>query len=199
MTGPLNLATLRAYQVPDVRDDYDPRDTIIYALGVGAGLSDEVDETHFLFERKLHALPTMALVLGTAGFWAMDPKSGLDWLSILHGEQRLKLFRRLDPAGIVQGKTRVTDVADKGAGKAAMIRAVKTLHSLTGAQIAEMTETWVVVGAGGFGGERNLPGDPLPPWYKRLAWFFGIAVAATSVTAIVAYTMKALLPDYPQG
>ena len=43
------------------------------------------------------------------------------------------------------------------------------------------------------------PGDPLPQWYKRLAWFFGIAVAATSVTAIVAYTMKALLPDYPQG
>ena len=43
------------------------------------------------------------------------------------------------------------------------------------------------------------PGDPLPPWYKRLAWFFGIAVAAITVTAIVAYTMKALLPDYPQG
>ena len=43
------------------------------------------------------------------------------------------------------------------------------------------------------------PGAPAPPLWKRLAWFVVIAVAATGLTALVAYVMKALLPDYPHG
>jgi hypothetical protein len=43
------------------------------------------------------------------------------------------------------------------------------------------------------------PGAPPPPLWKRLAWFVVIAVAGTGATMIVAYAMKALLPDYPQG
>ncbi|MDK2757166.1 MAG: MaoC family dehydratase N-terminal domain-containing protein [Blastomonas fulva] len=163
MTRPLDLDRLLAYKVPDARDDYDPRDAIIYALGVGAGLRPDIDETRFLFERHLEVLPTMALVLGTPGFWPMDPQSGLDWPNILHGEQHLRLFQPLDPAGMVHGETRITDVADKGLGKAALIRATKTLRTLGGTLIAEATETWVARGAGGFGGERDLPGEALPP------------------------------------
>jgi acyl dehydratase len=158
---PLDTVTLLNYAIPDARDDYDPRDTILYALGVGAGLSSEVDETQFLYERGLQALPTMALVLGSAGFWPMDPKSGLDWLNILHGEQRLTLHQPLDPVGIMLGVTRVTDLADKGLGKAAMVRAVKTLKNPGGELVAEAIETWVVRGGGGFGGARDLPGEPL--------------------------------------
>ena len=164
---PLDPETLLTYAIPDARDDYDPRDVIIYALGVGAGLSSDVDETHFLYERGLQALPTMALVLGTAGFWPMEPKSGLDWISILHGEQRLTLHQPLDPAGIMLGTTRVADLADKGPGKAAMIRAVKTLKNPGGELVAEATETWVVRGGGGFGGARDLPGEALPPVPSR--------------------------------
>jgi acyl dehydratase len=162
VTTPLDVKKLQSYAIPDSRDDYDPRDVIIYALGVGAGLSPEIDETRHLYERQLQVLPTMALVLGTPGFWPMDPKTGLDWLNILHGEQRLKLFQPLDPAGMVLGETQIADLADKGPGKAAMIRAVKTLKTLGGTLIAEASETWVARGAGGFGGEPNLPGDPLP-------------------------------------
>jgi acyl dehydratase len=158
---PLDTDTLLNYTVPDARDDYDPRDAILYALGVGAGLSSEVDETHFLYERGLQALPTMALVLGTAGFWPMDPKTGLDWLNILHGEQRLTLHQPIDPAGILLGKTSITDLADKGLGKEALIRAVRTLKNPGGELVAEAIETWVVRGGGGFGGSRELPGEPL--------------------------------------
>jgi acyl dehydratase len=164
---PLNRDTLLSYAIPDARDDFDPRDVIIYALGVGAGLNSNIDETHFLFERGLQALPTMALVLGTAGFWPMDPKSGLDWLNIVHGEQRLTLHQPLDPAGIMLGETRITDLADKGPGKAAMIRAVKTLKNPGGELVAEATEIWVVRGAGGFGGARDLLGEALPALPSR--------------------------------
>lgn len=167
MTKPLDVAKLRAYAIPQTRDDYDPRDTILYALGTGAGLSSEIDETGFLFEHRLQGLPTMALVLGTPGFWAMDPQSGLDWINILHGEQRLKLFAPLDPAGTLIGDTAVTDLADKGPGKPAMLRAVKQLKTPGGTLVAEASETWVVRGAGGFGGPRDLPGDSLPATPER--------------------------------
>jgi acyl dehydratase len=167
MTGPLDADKLLAFSIPKARDDYDPRDAILYALGVGAGLSAEIDETHFLFERQLQVLPTMALVLGTPGFWPMDPVSGLDWLNILHGEQRLRLFAPLDPAGTLIGETKVTDLADKGPGKAALVCAVKQLKTPGGMLVAEATETWVVRGAGGFGGPRDLPGAGLPPTPQR--------------------------------
>lgn len=167
MSTPLDVARLRAYAIPDARDDYDPRDAIVYALGVGAGLNPDIDELGFLYERDLQVLPTMALVLGTAGFWPMDPKCRLDWQQILHGEQRLTLHRPLDPAGTLTGETRVTDVADKGPGKPALVRAVKQLRTPGGTLVAEATETWVVRGAGGFGGARELPGEALPPVPER--------------------------------
>ncbi|HEX7761247.1 MAG TPA: DUF2474 domain-containing protein [Caulobacteraceae bacterium] len=37
------------------------------------------------------------------------------------------------------------------------------------------------------------PGAPLPPLWKRLAWFAGLAVAATLATGAVAYALKVLL------
>ncbi len=162
MTQPLNIEKLQSFSIPQAQDDYDPRDAILYALGVGAGLSDEIDETSLLFERGLQVLPTMALVLGTPGFWPMDPGTGLDWLTILHGEQRLKIHEPLDPFGTLIGDTKVTDIADKGPGKPALVRAAKELKTLSGLLVAETSDVWVNRGAGGFGGVRELPGDPLP-------------------------------------
>lgn len=37
------------------------------------------------------------------------------------------------------------------------------------------------------------PGDPLPPLWRRLTWFGGIAVASTGAVAIVAYALRALI------
>ena len=163
MTAPLDTEKLLSYSIPQTHDDYDPRDAIIYALGVGAGLTSEIDETSLIFERGLQVLPTMALVLGTPGFWAMDPATGLDWLSILHGEQRLKIHAPLETAGTLIGSTKVTDIADKGPGKPALIRAKKEVRTLSGLLVAETSEIWFIQGAGGFGGERSLPAEPQFP------------------------------------
>ncbi len=155
----LDIDRLRTYKVPVARDSYDPRDAILYALGTGAGLSEEVDETDFVFERSLKVLPTLALVLGTPGFWPMDPKIGLDWPLILHGEQTLRLFRPLEPVDELSGETRIGEIADKGHGKPALVRAYRTIRDGSDAIVAELSELWVLRGAGGFGGERALPGD----------------------------------------
>jgi hypothetical protein len=37
------------------------------------------------------------------------------------------------------------------------------------------------------------PDAPLAPLWKRLAWFFGLAIGALLATAAVAYALKALL------
>jgi hypothetical protein len=37
------------------------------------------------------------------------------------------------------------------------------------------------------------PDAPPPPLWKRLAWFFGLALSAALATGIVVYGMKALL------
>ena len=37
------------------------------------------------------------------------------------------------------------------------------------------------------------PDAPASPLWKRLAWFAGLALAATLVTGVVAYTLKAAL------
>lgn len=158
----LDIERLRAYSIADCRESYDARDTILYALGVGAGLSDAIDELDFVFERRLKALPTLAMTLGTPGFWAMDPRSGIDWVQLLHGEQSLKLHRPLEPQGELIGRTVIGDVADKGLGKPAMLKSGRTLSTPSGTLVAEIEDVWVLRGAGGFGGPRDLDHDPLP-------------------------------------
>jgi acyl dehydratase len=188
VSTPLNVEKLRGYAIPQATDDYDPRDAIIYALGVGAGLDPTLNERDLLYERQLQVLPTMALVLGSPGFWPMDPRCGLDWINILHGEQRLTLFQPLNPAGTLIGETSITDIADKGTGKAALVRGVKTLKTLSGSMVAEATETWVVRGAGGFGGERALPGEALPPVPDRSPDF--VVTLPTTITQASTYRLS---------
>jgi acyl dehydratase len=188
VSRPLDVKKLLGYAIPQATDDYDPRDAIIYALGVGAGLDPETNEIDFLYERQLQVLPTMALVLGTPGFWPMDPSCGLDWINTLHGEQRLRLFRSLDPTGALLGETSVTDIADKGVGKSALVRAEKRLKTLSGTLVAEATETWVVRGAGGFGGDRELPGAPLPAVPIRAPDF--VLTLPTSITQAATYRLS---------
>lgn len=38
------------------------------------------------------------------------------------------------------------------------------------------------------------PGSPSRPLWRRLAWFFAIALASAATTALVAYLLEALLP-----
>jgi len=154
----LDVEQLHRFHVPEAQDVCDARAAILYALGVGAGLGT-IDEQHLIFERDLAVLPTMALVLGTPGFWPMAPELGWDWPRILHGEQTLKLFRPLELGQLVNGRIEITNLADKGVGKPALVRAKRVLTTPTDRLIAEMEEVWVLRGAGGFGGSRELSGQ----------------------------------------
>jgi hypothetical protein len=93
---PINREQLLSWPFQDIEHTYTPRDTILYALGVGLG-ADPVDtqQLRFLYEAELQALPTMAVILSYPGFWLKDPKTGADWKKILHGEQNIRRHRPL--------------------------------------------------------------------------------------------------------
>ncbi|HJN45915.1 MAG TPA: MaoC/PaaZ C-terminal domain-containing protein [Vicinamibacterales bacterium] len=146
-----------------VEQTYTEKDTMLYALGVGVG-ADPLDEGQlpFVFEEpELVALPTMAAVLGTSGFWFRDPATGVDWKQVLHGEQGIELHRPLPAATTVLAQTRVTEVIDKGEGRGALIysrREIRDKHS--GEPLATLSSTTVARGNGGFGGPATAQPRP---------------------------------------
>src|SRR6266478_4756333 len=85
---------LMNWRFPPVRQTLTKTDCIRYALGVGLG-GDPLDaaQLRFVYEDRLEALPTMAVVLAYPGFWVKDPETGIDWVRVVHGEQAITLHR----------------------------------------------------------------------------------------------------------
>ncbi|ALH81744.1 MaoC/PaaZ C-terminal domain-containing protein [Sphingopyxis macrogoltabida] len=130
------------------------RDTILYALGVGA------TELDFLFEERLQALPTMAVTLGYPGFFWRDPAYGANWQKILHGEQSTVLHAPLPVAGEIVGSTRIEALYDKGADKGALAMVTREIHDGAGMHLATSRSMTFLRGDGGFGGSSE--GAPVP-------------------------------------
>jgi acyl dehydratase len=151
-----------------VRQHYGERDTALYALSLGLG-SDPLDEAAlpFVYEGApggLRALPSQAVVLGYPGFWAREPGTGIDWVKLLHGEQRMRLHRPLPAACEVVGHNRVTHLTDKGEGKGAIMVTERRLETAAGELLATVQQVSFLRGDGGYsllGGGQ--PSDaPLP-------------------------------------
>ncbi len=163
---PINYDKLRALKIPQVAQTYTEKDAILYALGIGLGRDPmDEDELPFVYEKNLKVLPTFAAVLGWPGFWVRDLDTGIDWVKVVAGEQGLVLHRPLDRRGTVIGRTRVTEIIDKGPGKGALIYSERELiDGATGEKIASATQTTVCRGDGGFGGPaRATPAvHPIP-------------------------------------
>jgi acyl dehydratase len=157
---------LMALDLPPKEQSYGARDCILYALGIGFGHDPmDEDELPFVYEKNLKVLPTMATVLGHAGFWARRQDTGIDWVKVVNGEQGITLHRPLGGQGTVIGRQRIVEVIDKGAGKGALVLSERTItDKASGDPIATVTHTMFCRGDGGFGGPpRQAPAPhPLP-------------------------------------
>ncbi|OHV03739.1 MaoC/PaaZ C-terminal domain-containing protein [Mycobacterium talmoniae] len=132
--------------------EWTDRDTMLYALGVGAGTEDlayTTDNSHGIAQQ---VLPTYAVIC-CMGFAAAAKIGDFDFSQLLHGSQQIRLFAPLPPAGRLSVVAEVADIQDKGEGKNAivMLRARGT-DPTTQDVIAETLTTAVIRGAGGFGG-----------------------------------------------
>jgi len=163
---PIVYDKLLALKIPEVEQTYGPKDAILYALGLGFG-QNPLDEAElpFVYEKNLKVMPTLAVVLGWPGFWPRDLDSGIDWVKLVAGEQGLVLHRPLPPSGTITGRTRVTEIIDKGPGKGALVYSERIVtDKKTGDKIATVTQTTFCRGDGGFGGppREAPPPHPIP-------------------------------------
>ena len=158
----IDYQALKQWRFPEVRQTYTDKDTILYALGIGFG-HDPLSPEHlrYLYEQQdLRAFPTQSVVLGYPGFWIRDPRTGIDWVRLVHGEQRMRIHAPLARAGTVVGQTRVTHVVDKGADKGAIVITERTLHDEGGTLLATLSQSTFCRGDGGFGQGDAAP-EPL--------------------------------------
>lgn len=137
--------------------EFTRRDTILYALGVGAGQDEARDELRFVYEEGLQALPTMAVVLSYAGFWQKEPQYGIDWQKILHAEQSVEFHRPLPVEGKVRGEQTIASIIDKGAAKGCLLRSVRRIFDeATGDHLATVHQVSFLRGNGGHGGSDDV-------------------------------------------
>src|SRR5580700_3737836 len=125
----LDPDALKATVFSDLEHAYTARDTMFYALGIGLG-SDPLDlnQLRFVYEKNLRAMPTLAVILGYPGFWMQRPETGIDWVKVVHGEERLRIHRPIPPSGTVIGRMRVTAIIDKGRDKGALVVTKRDVH-----------------------------------------------------------------------
>lgn len=161
----MNFEALTAKDFGSIPHTYTVRDTMLYALGVGAG-ADPMDETdlRFVTEKHLVALPTMASVLATPGFWMTDPALGIDHVRLLHGEQAIDLMKPIPPEGCMVPSFRAVGVKDRGADKGATLYFEKLLKDEAGEEVATVRSTYMLRGDGGCGnhGEHFDAPPPMP-------------------------------------
>ncbi len=157
----------------DIAQIYTQRDTILYALGIGLG-SNPIDEgeLRFVFERNLQTVPTMAAVLGSPGFWWSDPRTGADWVKLVQGEQRIRLFHPLPIGGSIVARNFVASITDKGPGKGAIAVTQRDIFDQeSGTLLASNRNISFLRGDGGFSehsGASDTGPEPLAPVPDRL-------------------------------
>lgn len=166
----LDYQAVKNWDFGELSHTYTQRDTMLYALGVGLG-SDPMDagQLQFVFEKNLQALPSMVAVLGSPGFWWRDERTGADWVKLVHGEQRIQVFKPLPVAATLIAKNRVVSLTDKGPGKGAIAVIERDIYqSGVKEPLARTSQVTFLRGDGGFSersgvsdaGPEALPGIP---------------------------------------
>jgi acyl dehydratase len=136
---------------------WDDRDTLLYALGVGAGLGAPERELHFTTENSedapFAAIPSLLSVL--LAKCAPPALLRLPQSALLHAEQGVELPRVLPPGGTGLVRSRVQSILDKG-DDALIVVAAELYDYNKPSVIGRSLSSIYVRGGGGFGGERGL-------------------------------------------
>ena len=137
------------------------RDSLLYALGVGAGVTDPTGfELEFTTENSdgitQRALPTMPVVLGGGGAGPMSAIGTFDWAMLVHGEQGITLHQPVPVEGTARIVGKVAAMYDKG--KAAVVVLESEARAPGGDLLWTTTMSAFIRGEGGWGGDRGPSG-----------------------------------------
>ena len=144
------------------RRTWNSKDALIYALGVGAGAADPLDELEFTTEnttgKAQRVLPTMAVVLGPLG-GAFGAIGSFNPAMLVHGEQGITLHREIPVEGELEAVSEITGIYDKGKGAVVVTESKATLVD-TGEPLFATRMSAFIRGEGGWGGDRGPSGNP---------------------------------------
>jgi acyl dehydratase len=140
---------------------WDSKDCLLYALGVGAGVSDPTGfELEFTTENSQEitqrVLPTFPVVV-RAGAGAYANIGSFNPAMLVHGEQSVRLHGSLPVAGTVSSVTTITGIYDKGSGAVVATETIAT-DKASGQQLWTTTSSAFIRGEGGWGGDRGPSG-----------------------------------------
>jgi len=157
MSG-LNLDVV-GKEFPEVIFNYNWKDVVLYALGIGA----KIDELEFLYENHpegLKTFPSFACIAGGAGL-QLNRVGNIDFSHFVHGEQSIKLYQPFSPSGKIVCKTKVENIFDKG--KAAVIHMIVSGFDAKKNHIFDTKWVFFYLRGGGFGGDPGPKTEPLNP------------------------------------
>lgn len=156
---PIDIDRLMKFEIPVVQQLVTPRDIALYALSVGLG-RDPLDARQLSYvdpDLGPRMMPSMVLVLAHPGFWLAHPESGVDARAVLHAAQGFQILGRLPDKGLVESRTRVAELIDKGVGRAALLRTQTELRDGEGHLFATLDRMTFIRDGGGFGGSAGSP------------------------------------------
>ncbi|MCC6919276.1 MAG: MaoC family dehydratase N-terminal domain-containing protein [Alphaproteobacteria bacterium] len=163
----INYEHIMSLKSEGTENSYTDKETMLYALGIGFGRDPfNEDELRFVYEgvndpKYLKTVPTMATVLQWGG-GAMQG-SGINYLMVVHGEQRVTLHRPLPTSGTIISDERIIGAFDKGAGKGAVIVSEKKIRLKgTNEPLVTLVSSTFARGDGGFGGPSAGAPEPHP-------------------------------------
>ena len=160
---PLDHSAIGVESAPYERS-WTAKDALLYAVGVGAGIGDPLDELAFTTENSegigQRVLPTYAVLLaqvpGARRIGDFDPAM------LVHAEQAFGLHRPLAPEGTLRVTSKVTGIYDKGSG-ALVVSEATAADPATGETVITSRSSAFIRGEGGFGGDRGPRDDWAAP------------------------------------
>jgi len=157
---PLNLSLVGVQGEPAERS-WTSKDALLYAIGVGAGLGNPLEELQFTTENTAgvpqQVLPTYGVLLAQAR--ASGDLGDFDRAMLVHAEQSIELHQPLPVAGTLRTSATVTGIYDKGS--AAVVETEnRAVDPATGAPVVTTRSSVFIRGEGGFGGDRGTS----EPW-----------------------------------
>lgn len=156
----MNLENVTARHFPPIFQTFDWRSAALYALSLGMGMdpTDE-EELPYIYEgRDQRPVPSMCVTLGWPPLWIAEPAMEISWPRVLHGEQRFELHRSLPLGATIRASHRVRAVADKGAGRGAVLYFDTEIEdAATETPLASLTAANFLRDDGGCGNFGDVP------------------------------------------
>lgn len=144
----LNLDAI-GKKIGPVSKEYNWKDLVLYALGVGAGF----DELEYCYEDHLKVIPSFSIASVFEFLAEVGISSNVDLSGVLHGEQDIIFHNPIPTEGTISTEGVITHMYDKGKGRGALVVAEADTYHSNGSKL--FTNIFTIFGRkdGGFGGD----------------------------------------------